>query len=333
MVAQDVYELVEDHFGEPVSPELAMRVRAGTREGAFDFADRYRTSPHSGYAPLVPVYLEDDPPGVGTYSQRGRYALSDRQFAQVREQVGSELTALAQASLVAQHSADDITDVWREEREKDVLKHALGLIVVGARVSERIGDVDVYLRSTFQQRALTAALDAAPDWLTGASPPPSAHRRRELEVLGRLLALDLPDLSSLTPGDVLAMRRNDQTFDRWRLALRSGLSAVDLVADDPLTAHADKVRREVADEIRAAGLGIEADINRSDVLSAGKSGLVSFAVGLITTSILAGPFAPAHLAEKALGAAGSALAASGARKMRQRTFATAVRRHTVLFET
>lgn len=74
-----------------------------------------------------------------------------------------------------------------------------------ARASDRVGDLDVYLRNDFQQNALAEALAVAPEWLTSSSPSPSSHVQRQMMLLNRLLQLDLPDLSNLAPGDICAI--------------------------------------------------------------------------------------------------------------------------------
>ncbi len=41
MVATDIYEIVEEHFGEPISPDLVLKVRHGSHETALDFGRQY----------------------------------------------------------------------------------------------------------------------------------------------------------------------------------------------------------------------------------------------------------------------------------------------------
>jgi hypothetical protein len=83
--------------------------------------------------------------------------------------------------------------------------------VRAARASDRVGDLDVYLRNDFQQNALAEALAVAPEWLISSSPSPSpspspsSHVQRQMMLLNRLLQLDLPDLSNLAPGDICAI--------------------------------------------------------------------------------------------------------------------------------
>jgi hypothetical protein len=77
--------------------------------------------------------------------------------------------------------------------------------VRAARASDRVGDLDVYLRNDFQQNALAEALAVAPEWRISSSPSPSSHVQRQMMLLNRLLQLDLPDLSNLAPGDICAI--------------------------------------------------------------------------------------------------------------------------------
>jgi hypothetical protein len=455
MVAADIYEIVEEHFGEPASPDLVLKVRQGRHETAVDFGRRYREwvvtqkpriaekatrqlrpfieaayhgpkgvslfapafsndenqlwalydglvhhllychsvaiedplmhlitssgvgpregpflslqggmlgfrfnptiiasryiallvelrglvdcgaviivetgpSPMSGYAPQVRVYREADPPGVGTYQFRGRpYVLSDAQFAQIQQRVGLRLAERAEADLAQQYSEGDITDYMRQERQKVLLKIALGEIANAARVSDRVGDLDIYLRSHFQENALTEALAVAPEWLVGSSP----HLQRQMTLLDRLLQLVLPDLSNLAPGDIRAIRRSDETFNRWRHALEAGLAAVETPPDVPLTAEQlTTVRDEIYENIVEAGLAIDTSINKSDVMKAGRAGALKLIVGLLLSGGAAAPAVAAHAGLTG----GKKLGTTAFSKMQQKSLAESMDRHTVLFAT
>jgi hypothetical protein len=454
VIAADVYELVEEHFGEPASPELVLQVRTGARKDATDFATRYREwvrtmkprvpskterqvrpfieaayygprgvslfapafsadedrlwalydglvhhllychsvavenplmhlitsgrrlpllsvqggmlgfnvnptiilarymallvelrdlvdcgavvlvetggSPTSGYASKVTVYREADPPGVGTYAYRDQpYVLSDAQFAGIAERVGTQLAERAAAELVRQYPEDNITEFMRQERRESLLRIALGKIARAARVSDRVGDLDLYLQNDFEQNALVAALAVAPEWLTRSPVPSSAYHQRQMRVLDRLLQLDLPDLSNLAPGDIRAIRAGDEIFNRWRQALSNGLSLVETPPYIPLTEQQlDAVRRDIYESIVEAGLAIDTTINKSDVMKAGRAGVVKLVLGLLS----GGAAMPVVAADAGL-ATGKGLAKSAVHKMQQKPLAESLTRHTILFDT
>lgn len=454
MVAADVYELVEDHFDEPVSPDLVLQVRDGSRESALDFGQRYREwvtaekprvadkserqlrpfigaayhgpsgvslyapaftsdenqlwalydglvhhllychsvgvenplmhlvtsgnrlplvslqggmlgftanptiilsryiallvglqplvdcgavilvetgySAKSGYAPMVAVYRDADPPGEGTYYLRGNYALSESQFAQIKERVGPRLAERADAELRSQYPDGDVTDFMRQERQRDLLKAALGEVARAARVSDRVGDLDLYLRNDFQRSALVEALAIAPEWLNGSATSLSTYLRRQMTLLDRLLQLDLPDLSNLAPGDIRAIRTSDETFNRWRQALSNGLSSVEPWPDARFTEEQrDVVQAEVRASIVEAGLAIDTSINKSDVMKAGKAGLLKLTVGLLLSGGAAAPAAVMHAGQTS----GGKLGETAFSKHQQKPLADSIDRHTVLFAT
>ncbi len=231
----------------------------------------------------------------------------------------------AEADLAWQYPEGDITDYARQERQRLLLRIALGEIVRAARVSDRVGDLDVYLRNDFQQNALAEALAVAPEWLTAPSRSPS-HLQRQMMLLDRLLQLDLPDLSNLAPSDIRAIRGSDETFNRWRQALSNGLSSVETRPDVPLTEEQlDIVRGEIYENVVEAGLAIDTSINKSDVMKAGQAGALKLIVGLLLSG---GAAAPAAAASAAL-AGGSKLGTTAFSKMQQKLLAEAIDRHTV----
>lgn len=454
MVAVDIYELVEEHFGEPASPDLVLTVRGGHPETALDFGRRYKEwvttqkprvaekptrqlrpfieaayhgpkgvslfapafssdenqlwavydglvhhllychsvaienplmhvitssgpgrgamflglqggtfgfnvnptfilsryiallvelrglvdcgavvivetgpSPMSGFAPQVSVYREADPPGTGTYQLRGSpYVLSDAQFAQIQQRVSAQLIERAEAELAWRHPEGGITDFERQDVQRTLLRIALGFIVNAARVSDRVGDLDIYLHNHFEQNALTEALAVAPEWLTNSSP--SSHIRRQMMLLDRLLQLYLPDLSNLAPGDIRAIRRSDETFNRWRHALGNSLGAMETLSDVPPTdEQLNIVRDEIYENIQEAGLAISTSIDKSDIMKAGKGGLLKMAVGL-----LSGAGAPVIAGQAGLNAV-QKLGMTAFSKKQQKPLAESIDRHTLLFAT
>ncbi|MHA5054768.1 hypothetical protein [Streptomyces sp. SD15] len=281
----------------------------------------------SGFAPHVTVYREADPPGVGTHRRRDDpYVLSDAQFAQIQERVGAQLAERAEADLLFEHPKADITDDMRQRQQQRLLTNTLGEIVRGVRVSDRVGDLDVYLRNDWQQNALAHALTVAPEWLAG--PSPSSRVQRQMRLLDRLLRIDLPDLSNLAPGDIRAIRGSDETFNRWRHALSNGLSSVETPLDVPLTVEqVDTIRGEIYENIVEAGLAINTSINKSDVMKAGKAGLLTLIVGSLISLIPGAQ--PAAMRAGLTGA--SKLGEAAFSKMRQKPLAESIDRHTVLF--
>jgi hypothetical protein len=456
MVAVDIYQIVEEHFGEPASPDLVLKIRGGRPETAVDFGRRYREwvtaqkprivekparqlrpfieaayhgpkgvslfapafsddenqlwalydglvhhllychsvaienplmhlitssrpgrglqllplqggvfgfnvnptiilsryiallvelrglvdcgavvmvetglSPMSGSAPQVTVYREADPPGVGTYQFRGHpYVLSDAQFVEIQQRVGAQLAERVEAGLAWQYPEGGITDYMRQKRQKLLLEVALGEIVSAARASDRVGDLDIYLRNHFQKNALAEALAVAPEWLTGSSP--SRSLQRQMMLLDRLLQLDLPDLSNLAPGDIRAIRRSDETFNRWRQALGNGLGVVETLPDVPLSEEQlNTVRDEVYENIVEAGLAIDTSINKSDVKKAARAGALKLIVGLLLSGGAAAPAVAAHAGLTG----GQKLGTTAFSKMQQKPLAESIDRHTVLFAT
>jgi hypothetical protein len=442
-VAEDIYALVRQHFGEAVSPDLAERIRAGNHEDAFDFAQRYldwvrADHPHiadkprgqlrpfirgeyfgpKGVSLFAPAFSRDDNqealstlydgivhhllychaialedplrhlvdssgqlplasirngmlgfranpttilsrymrilvslqpfiecgavviaepiqtrwwgPTVGfdqeSWAKSSRsYDLSYRELEMIEKLMSEELAESAKASLAAE-GIGDVDDSDLSERSELLVRRGLAGVAHTARTAARVGDLDVYLRSNFERRLLAVSLEVSPGWLAGTAVPATPQSNRQLEILARLLSIDLPRLSGVGPNDIRTIRNDTTTFDRWRIALQSGLSLLGDV-EDPTAEEARALRSEVADSIRQVGLDVDASINKSDVLSAAKGGMLSLAIGLLT-----GTGGLAHLAVGAGQKAASSLTGAALRKSRQHPLAKAIRRHTVLFE-
>jgi hypothetical protein len=286
-------------------------------------------SPMSGYAPHVPVYRESDPPGTGTYGLRGDpYVLSDAQFAKIKERVRAQLAGPVEAELKWNNPDGAITDFAHHDKEESLLRIALGEIVRAAKVSDRVGDLDIYLRNDLQQKALAEALAVAPEWLAGPSPSESSRLQRDMRLLDRLLELDLPDMSNLAAGDIRAIRASDETFNRWRHALSKGLSSIETPPGAPLSdAQVATVRDEIYESIMEAGLAIDTSINKSDVMKAGKAGVLKMIVGLLLSGGAAGPAVTLHAGRTA----GQNLVTTAFSKTQQKPLAESINRHTILF--
>jgi hypothetical protein len=151
-----------------------------------------------------------------------------------------------------------------------------------------------------------------------------------MTLLDRLLQLDLPDLSNLAPGDIRAIRTSDETFNRWRQALSNGLSSVEPWPDARFTEEQrDVVQAEVRASIVEAGLAIDTSINKSDVMKAGKAGLLKLTVGLLLSGGAAAPAAVMHAGQTS----GGKLGETAFSKLQQKPLADSIDRHTVLFAT
>lgn len=131
--------------------------------------------------------------------------------------------------------------------------------------------------------------------------------RRVLQI-PKLAALELPTLKLHTE-DLVAVRRNSDTFGEWRQQLRRALSQVELLPDgDGWQRDAQAI---IADELTPYAEKIRAETNRSGALSASVTGMKQLAIAGIGTAVggLAGGSGGAALA--GLGGVGLATIVSG----------------------
>lgn len=208
----------------------------------------------------------------------------------------------------------------------------LGGLADSSHITQRHpGAFDLLLSSAWQESALRATVAENPGWLGIATSSATADLRvAELQALQRLMAVPLADLSGIGPGDLVTIRRDDDTFAAWRSALRAALAHVGDEVDDPLAQRYRDLSRSLTEELHARALLVETGINRSSVLAAGRKGAVAFAVGCLKQG-LHGNVDPVSNLSAGAARAGSSLAQSALAERRARPVRDAVRRHQVLF--
>ena len=157
--------------------------------------------------------------------------------------------------------------------------------------------------------------------LINAAPIGSLHARR----LGDLASIDVPRLDDLALTDVVRIRKEDDDFHQFRLAVAEGLErAHNLVAEDP---SIDPVAI-VAESVAAARYKLTEATRRSTFMSDRINGLLGFAAGAVAGAAGAAAGSASAIAIGAAGGLIPPLAAAVAR----RSDNGFLQRHYLLFE-
>jgi hypothetical protein len=136
----------------------------------------------------------------------------------------------------------------------------------------------------------------------------SANAKAELRLMHDLLSLELPGIKeSISPTDLVAIRRNAASFAEWRTQLQGALfELADQLNLDPEIPQA--VRRRILQErLSPAAAHAQSEVGHSAALNQLKSGGVVAAIG----TVLGLPFGPALPAVEAATLAGLAGAVIG----------------------
>lgn len=337
MVATDIYEIVEEHFGEPASPDLVLKVREGRRETAVDFGRRYQEwvttqkpriaeKPTRQLRPFIEAAYHG-PKGVSLFApafsndENQLWALYDGlvhhllychsvaienplMHLMTSSGVGRQLPFLhLQGGMFGFHVNPTII----LSRYIALLVELRGLVDCGAVVIVETGpspmsgyapQVTVYREAdppgvgTHQFRSRPYVLSDAQaarrhpaSRARGSRVGLAAPRRRHHRLHASGATADAAQGCSrqdrergaglrpdLAPGDIRAIRRSDETFNRWRQALGNGLGVVETLPDVPLTEeHLNTVRGEIYENIVEARLAIDTSINKSDWMKAARA--------------------------------------------------------------
>lgn len=174
------------------------------------------------------------------------------------------------------------------------------------------GQLDLYVRDPLSLVAFTDMLKS------------QTVRRAELNVLQGLLRVRVPALEDLSLRDIVEIRKNEETFDRWRRALSRSLSRMQSFG---LDGHSDEVRRTVHEEARGELAAVGASVK--SVSSIIKEQFRSFCVSSLAASFIGDN---ADVAIQRAGVSSAANAALSFLSRGSRASANAYQRHVAVLE-
>jgi len=102
-------------------------------------------------------------------------------------------------------------------------------------------------------------------------------RDRDIRALNELIDLEMPNLESLDPSEILAVRSGDE-FEQWRRSLKGALADAGRLPADLLN-RLQEVRNVVDEQLVDGKARLESAISKSPLLSGARKGAVTLLAG------------------------------------------------------
>jgi hypothetical protein len=173
---------------------------------------------------------------------------------------------------------EDIKVIWRAD-----LKHESGGSLVKSaslvKASERISQALSSLKNAPGRLSLYFPFRYDVRLLERWRGPESLRefRDRDIRALNGLVDLEMPNLESLGPSEILAVRSGDE-FEQWRRSLKAALADAGQLPADLLN-RAQEVRNVVDEQLIDGKARLEGAISKSQLLSGARKGAVTLLAG------------------------------------------------------
>lgn len=179
---------------------------------------------------------------------------------------------------------ENVKEIWREN-----LKHADGGILVKSasvvKACERISHALAGVKNAPGRLSLYFPFRYDVHLLERCGPSDSLREfgDRDNRNLNELVNLEMPNLESLDPTEILSIRSGEE-FERWRRILKSALADAGSQPAD-LRSRPQEVRNVVDEKLVDGKQELEAAISKSPVLAALRKGSVSMLAGLASGTV------------------------------------------------
>jgi hypothetical protein len=178
----------------------------------------------------------------------------------------------------------NVKEIWRED-----LEHGDGESLVKSvsvvKACERIGHALAGVKNAPGRLSLYFPFRYDVHLLERCGPPDSLREfgERDNGNLNELVNLEMPNLESLDPTEILAIRSGDE-FEQWRRTLKSALADAGSQPAD-LRNRPQEVRNIVDEKLVDGKQYLESAISKSPVLAALRKGSVSMLAGLASGTV------------------------------------------------
>jgi hypothetical protein len=224
---------------------------------------------------VCPVAHESYLPGRTTPDYIG---LGDRIEATADKSKPADVDELLEAAPA------NVKEIWREDLEQADGESLVKSVSV-VKACERIGYALAGVKNAPGRLSLYFPFRYDVHLLERCGPPDSLREfgDRENRNLNELVNLEMPNLESLDPTEILAIRSGDE-FEQWRRTLKSALADAGSQPAD-LRNRPQEVRNIVDEKLVDGKQDLESAISKSPVLAALRKGSVSMLAGLASGTV------------------------------------------------